>query len=355
MFDVTKTQQGLTGLVGIRQPYDPAYQKIDATNLASRSGRFLNDISNFKVKYFIDTQDYKDISDPDLNSLIREVQDSSISMVCSAVFGDESYIDRNVIYSYAANRTTLETGMVNGFVGYKIVPSLTKNVAFKITDVRLEFSGTGNLTLLMFSSSENAPIFSKVVAISSTSQVEALDWVIDNTTTGYKGEYYFGYIYDGTLIPFKRDYEFSNIQNNISELSIQKEQVVGADGVAIFDLSTAVGLSGNTGLNPDITVYDDFTDLILQNEHLFGHAVQLQWAILIMQGYVNSSRSNRNERMSHESMLVLQTLEGSASDARVPVVGLRKLLGVELSSIRKAFQELRDGYFGGRIQTITLG
>jgi hypothetical protein len=354
MFDVTKTQQGLTGLVGIRQPYDPAYQKIDATNLASRSGRFLNDISNFKVNYFIDTQDYADISDADLNSLLREVQDSSISMVCSEVFGDESYIDRNVIYSHAANRVAVETSIVNGFVGFKITPSMTKNVAFKITNVRLEFSGTGNLTLLMFSSSENAPIFSKVVSITGTSQVEALGWTVDNTTTGYKGDYYFGYIYDGTLIPFKRDYEFSNIENNISELSIEKEQVVGANGAAIFDLSQAIGLSENTGLNPDITVYDDFTDLIIQNEHLFGHAVQLQWAILIMQGYVNSSRSNRNDRMSHESMLVLQSLEGSARDAKVPVVGLRKLLGAELQSIRKSIQELRDGYFGGRIQSITL-
>ena len=207
----------------------------------------------------------------------------------------------------------------------------------------------------MFSSSENAPIFSKVVSITGTSQVEALDWAVDNTTMGYKGEYYFGYIYDGTLTPFKRDYEFSNIENDISELCIEKEQVVGATGSTIFDLSQAVGLSENTGLNPDITVYEDFTDLILQNDHLFGHAIQLQWAILIMQGYVNSSRSNRNERMSHESMLVLQTLEGSARDARVPVVGLRKLLGAELTSIRKAVLELRQGYFGGRIQTITLG
>lgn len=354
MFDVTKTQQGLTGLVGIRQPYDPAYQKIDATNQASRSGRFLDDISNFKVKYFIDTQDYQAISDADLNGLLREIQDSSISMVCSEVFGDESYIDRNVIYSYAANRVAPETTIVNGFVGFKITPTMTKNIAFKITDVRLEFSGTGNLTLQLFSSSDNSPIFSKVVAITSTSQVETLDWVVDNTT-GYKGEYYFGYVYDGSLIPFKRDYEFSNVENIISELSIQKEQVVGFTGSTIFDLSTAVGFSENTGLNPDITVYDDFTDLILQNEHLFGHAIQLQWAIVVMQRYVNSSRSNRNERMSHESMLVLQTLEGSATDAKVPVVGLRKLLGVELSSIRKSIQELRDGYFGGRIQTITLG
>ena len=355
MFDVTKTQQGLTGLVGIRQPYDPAYQKIDATNQASRSGMYLDDVSNFKVKYFIDTQDYQAISDADLNSLLREGQDSAISMVCNEVFSDESYIDRNVIYSYAANRVATETTMVNGFTGFKITPTITKNVAFKITDVRLEFSGTGNLTLLMFSSSEDLPIFSKVVAIATTSQVETLDWVVDNTTTGYKGEYYFGYIYDGTLIPFKRDYEFSNVENHISELSIEKEQVVGATGVSIFDLSKAVGLSENTGLNPDITVYDDYTDLVLQNEHLFGHAVQLQWAILIMQRYVNSSRSNRNERMGHEAMLLLQTLEGSARDAKVPVVGLRKLLGTELSSLRKAIKGLQDGYFGGRLSTITLG
>jgi hypothetical protein len=352
MFDVTKTQQGLTGLVGIRQPLDPAYQFIDATNLASRSSRYLDDLPSFKVKYFKETQDYVEASDVELNGLLIDTQNASITSVVQSVFGDESYIDRNVLYSYATNRVTPESTMVNGFVGFKITPSRTKNIAFKITDVRLEFSGTGNLKLLLFSTSENAPVFTQDVTISSTSQVETLDWVINNTSTGYKGEYYFGYIYDGTLIPFERDYEFSNIVNDLAELDIEKERVTGATDVAIFDLSQTEGLSENTGLNPDITVYDDFTDLVLQNDFLFARAIQLQWGINIMQRYVSTSRSNKNERMVKN---VLAALGGTNDSSDIKVEGLNTLLNNELSRIRKVIKDLKEGYFGGRVQTITLG
>jgi hypothetical protein len=352
MFDVTTTQQGLTGLVGIRQPLDPAFQFIDATNQASRSRRFLDDLPSFKARYFKETQDYVGASDAELNGLLVDTQDASITSVVQSVFGDDSYIDRNVLYSYATTRVTPESTMVNGFVGFKIIPSRTKNIAFKITDVRLEFSGTGTLKLLLFSSSENAPVFTKDVTISSTSQIETLDWVINNTSTGYKGEYYFGYIYDGTLTPFERDYEFSNIVNDLAELDIQKERVTGATDVSIFDLSQTEGLSENTGLNPDITVYDDFTDLVLQNDFLFARAIQLQWGINIMQRYVSTSRSNKDERMVKN---VLAALGGTNDGSDIKVEGLNSLLIKEVTRIRKVIEDLKAGYFGGRVQTITLG
>ena len=91
MFDVTKIQTGLEGLVGIRQPLNPEFAILDAANIASRSGRYLDDIANYKTEYAIDTMDYKDATDSQVNDTFREIQSSATSSVCQQVFGDLSY------------------------------------------------------------------------------------------------------------------------------------------------------------------------------------------------------------------------------------------------------------------------
>lgn len=354
MFDVTKIQDGLEGLVGVRQPSNPAYATVDANNLLSSSGRYLDDLPNFKWQYFTDTQDYASISDADLNDLFRQIKRAAIVSVCQSVFGDDNYIDRSPLYSYAMNRITPESTLTNGFIGFKIEPSMTKSIAFKISRVRLEFSGTGTIKLILFNSNLDTPLFTKDVTITQNSQVETLDWVVNNSDLDYKGEYYFGYIYDGTLIPYKRDYERSNIINDLKELCIEKVYVTGANDANIFDLSDVYGLSENTGLNPDITVYNDYTDQILQNANLFAHAIQIQTAINIMNRYVYSSRSNRNERLSKDVIMILQAIEGTPTDAPVNVTGLKQVLGKEIIELRKVLIDLKFGYFGGKIQTGTL-
>lgn len=354
MFNVTKVQDGLTGLVGIRQPLNPEYAILDATNTNSDSGLYLDGVSHFKTEFVIDNIDYKDATDADKNTFITNMQKTSIANVMYSVFGQESYIDRNFVYSRATTRQTQETGILNGFVGFKITPSRTKNIGFEITRVRLEFNGTGTVKLLLFNSNVNAPIKTKDVTISSNDHVETLNWVIDSTDNDYKGEYYFGYIYDGSLIPFKRDYQDANYQNNIAELGIERVYVKDATDASIFDLDQVFGLSQNTGLNPDITVTKDYTDMILQNKRIFARAIQLSWAMDAMRGYISSVRSNRNERLSKE--VIAQTLvaiEGSTINNPLKVTGLTEYLGNEITELRKTVEQLKRGYFVEGIGVIT--
>ena len=60
-----------------------------------------------------------------------------------------------------------------------------------------------------------------------------------------------------------------------------------------------------TGLNPDFTVYEDFTDLITQNERLFARAINLDLQIKCMEMYLASLRSNLNERESKKQVQLL--------------------------------------------------
>ena len=106
------------------------------------------------------------------------------------------------------------------------------------------------------------------------------------------------------------------------------------------------------GLNPDITVFDDYTDLIVQNKALFAKAIQIQGQIEVISSYLASINSSAVQRISeaHASKLVVE-LEGIDSD--VKVVGLRKKLFGEIGRIRKEIKRLKEGYLSYGFQVNT--
>ncbi len=354
MFDKTKVEDDLVGIVGVRNPNDPDYSIIDVANQASTSGYFVTDISLVKVQYFKDSQDYEGITDSDFNDLLRTTQKSAITSVCNHVFAKEDFRDRNVLYKNANNNVDPET-LTDGFVGWRINVTREKNVAFEITRVILDFQGNtpNNITLQLYNTGNPSPIQSKVIAISTQHQEETLNWVVDNSGNTYKGDYYLGYVKDATTpIPFKREYNDSNVLSNIGGLNIYPIEVVGHSGATLFDLDDEEGLAENIGVNPDILIYDDYTDFIKQNKRLFARAIQLQMAILMINESFSSLRVNKNNRIADAK--VVQVIDGvETDDGKLKIVGLRPQLFSEIIMIQKELEKLRFNYFGGRIMVAT--
>jgi hypothetical protein len=354
MFDKTKVETAYLGIVGINNPSNPEYAIIDTANQSSTSGYMVNDISLAKIEFFKDSQDYEGISDVNFNDLLRTIQKSSITSVCNQVFNTEDFRDRNVLYKHATNNINPET-LIDGFVGYEIKVTREKNVAFEITRVILDFQGNypNDITLQLYNTGDPNPIESKVITISEQHQEVVLNWVVDNSGDTYKGNYYLGYIKSAsTPIPFKRNYNNANILSIVDGLRINPVKVVGHTGSILFDLDNTEGLSENIGVNPDITVYDDYTDFIKQNRSLFGRAIQLEMAIRMIQESFSSLRVNRNNRISDEK--VVQVIDGvEAENGKLKILGLRPRLFSEITMIKKEVEKLRLGYFGGRIKVVT--
>ena len=105
MINATKISTSLLGIVGFRQPYNPIYAIVDAPNLLSSSGYFVNDNHYAKVEFIKDNQDYQEISDANFNELLRNMQKASISNICNQVFSDFDFIDRNLLFKNASNKT----------------------------------------------------------------------------------------------------------------------------------------------------------------------------------------------------------------------------------------------------------
>ena len=356
MFDVSKIKDSLSGLVGYIQPFNPEYAIVDANNQLSESGYYVNSNPLAKIEYIKDCQDYKDISDVDFNTVLSDIIKNSAVNVINQVFNKPSYIDRQIMYKYALNKIGTDV-LPNGFIGYRLEIDDTKSVSFKITRVLLDFEGTGTIKLLLFNSSKLDPIRSQEVVINSDHQEIVLDWVLNDTDTIYKGDYFIGYVKDDTTTvnPYKRDYENSEIMSYVTHLNIEKIGVTGHSTEKLFDISKTYYLNESTGLNLDITVYDDFTDLIIQNRFLFARAIHLSATINCLQIYISSLRSNRNEKLSASVYnKVLVEIEGTKSyDNVISVKGLRSQMLTEISTIKSEIQKITDGYYGNGLIVIT--
>lgn len=352
MFNRTKITNSLFGLVGIESPANPKYDVIDSANQESRSGRLVTNNPYVKVEYLLSNLDYKDSDDTQTNEFLSSLQKKAISDVVDRVLMEPDYIDRQVLYQYPNNKNEVEVLPASSFVGYRITKSNEKNVAFEIPRIFLEFEGTGDIELLLFNTAVKEPIKQKTITITSSQQVEPLGWRLDDTDNFFQGEYYIGYLTDGlTVQPIKRDYQKANIKSCITHLSFSNMYVTGVTSNELFDLSKEQGASESFGLNPDVTVFNDYTNLIMQHEAIFAPAIELQFVINCIETYIASDRSNREERLSTDrvNFLVAQ-IEG------VPdrIIGYKPTLSKTITSLSKQIKRLKDGMFSYGFELNTL-
>lgn len=353
MFNPTQISTALSGLIGFRQPFNPQYAILDADNISSKSGLFVTDNEFCKVEYLKDSQDFVDISDANFNLYLKNKQKESIISVCNSVFNETSFRERNLFYKRATNRVNIETLPI-GFVGYRIIPTIENNLAILVKRVICEFQGTGSFTLMCFNTAKKDPLFTKYITITTDNQIVDLDWTLDNTVI-YGGEYYIGYINNGlTINPFKRDWNSSNIITEFCDIQVLP---IYANHLTnqLFDLTTIQGNSQNFGINLDVTTFDDYTDLICNNDLLFAKAINYDLQISCLSTYLASLRSNANERNADRTASrILAEIEGMNNEGVAKVTGLRTLLFKSIANIRKEIKSLQIGYLGDVIQNTTL-
>lgn len=356
MINVAKIQTSLIGLIGFKQPFNPDYAIVDADNLLSSSGYFVTDNPYAKIEYIKDNQDYISISDVNFNLVLNQLKLSAISNVVNQVFSEYDFIDRNLLFKNASRKTNTEALPI-GFVGYRVQVGKTKNVAFKLNRVLLDFQGTGIIKLLLWNTAKLEVLESKEIEITTDHQEVVLDWVLDNSEETYKGDYYIGYnTQDLTVFPYRRDYENGNVMSSFKYLCIEQVAVPNHDSETLFDVSTYDGLSEDTGLNFDISIFDDYTDFVINNKQLFARAIQLDCQIQCIQLYLSSLRSNLNQSMSaqlYEKIMI--ELEGTSSESLIKVKGLKNQLIGEITSIRNEIQKIKIGVKkSGQILVSTL-
>ena len=349
MVDKSTLISSLYGNVGSRQPLGSTVPTLDTANKTSRFGYYVTDNPFVKLEALLDTQDYSSINATDFNALLKQIQERSISDVVNAVFIDSDFIERKMLYDFANNK--INYNQLLGFCGKKIKISDTPNIAFEISRVICEFNGTGSLKLLLFNSGKSTPIYTKTVTITSSYQVVELDWVLNDTVVN-KGDYYIGYIASPSLKPYDRNFELSNLKNVYTHLNIQNIQVSSHTTETLFDLNQIEYTSIDCGLNLDITVYKDYTRLIIENESLFSSVICNQFACNIINYYPSTIRSNINERLSLEFLSRAMVYLNGQTEPNI--IGLTQTVGNEIKLLRQQVKRLIEQYQPNKMQIVTL-
>lgn len=327
----------LVGLVGFRNPADPDYQKVDTTNQGATSYRYFTDSPYCKIEYILECQEYIDITKKDFNTLLTNIQKKALMDVLDMIFNDGDLLERELIYPYTTNNVEQES-LVDGFVGFRIYKDA--NVAFQINRVLTNFATTGTFTMVLLHSNQNEPLFSQEVTITNTGFQEITldsEWIVDNTDN-FEGRYFLGYIKsDSTPIPYKREYHNSDLIAYFNNMFFETIYVEGHTTNTIFDLDDIDNMSLNTGLNPDISVFDDYTDTILRNKNIIAPAVQMAGQIEMINIVVSSGRTNPVERITKNMINnLLFELEGNPE---LNIYGLKTKFQNEIKRIRESFNK----------------
>lgn len=364
MFDVLKIQNEFRGMVGIRPSLDERYQFISQ---ASTSGLYLNDVELFDIKFFVDNLS-TDQSDPNVFfSGLAQLEDSANINTVNSVFTKPSYIDRQVMFknAYESNNFLPNLEEQHSY-GYEIEVSSKKNVAFTLNRVIIEARGVGEFFIVLYASGSEIALKRKSVTFPTDHNLPFsvdLNWVVNNAmeTTSpllsdvlpYKGKYFVGVqLTEGCVFtPRSRDYERGEIQSFISELCVD---TVVSEGFP-SEWSKSESYDTHNGLNFDVTVNYDYTDLAVNNKFMFAKAVQLNWAMSILRMAMNTTRSNRNQRISTELYSqILLVLNGNRNQNTQRVVGLNEMYLGEIARLQSELFKIEEGYFGNNIVMDTV-
>lgn len=346
MFDVKVIKSELAGLVGFKQPANPKHAIIDLDNQKSLSGLYMTDNAYVKIEYLIANVDYNRMTAEQFNDVLKNLRETSAVNICSQVFLGDDFIDGNLIYVNTLNKVTEHT-LPEGFVGYAIRISDEKTTGLRINKAIFEMTEAGTLDLLVFNSNRRAPIFSKTIEYGEFYHVESIDLALNNVGF-YKGTFYIGYISDGTIKSYKRDFNDSNTISSFKNIEVRTASVANHTAPVIFDLNDVREANEYCGLNLDITVVDDYTEFIITNRVLFSRAMYLDCIIACLAIYASSLRSNGDERNAEELYgRIMLEIEGTRPDDNVITIrGLRPQMIYEISQIKEQIDKLRGGFFG---------
>lgn len=338
MINKNEIRTELFGVVGFRQPYDPTYDILEAELLESSSGNVFEQFTGYvTVQNIKETQDYKDITDENFNLWLTDFEKDSISKGIGKCFTGDDLIENALLYDSGPRKSSDELLDNDGdFVGYEITVSKRKDIAVFVNKLIAEFEGTGDVKLLLFNDNFVEPLETQTITIADKSSTEAVvDWMLPYANSVQGGTYYIGYLTDSLSVQaYNRNYDGSNDQHCYNAMHIQAIKVTGWNSETLFDIADIEYVSETFGLNFDISSYEDYTSIAVNNKNLFTDVIGYQFAADSLGLMYTSTRKNGVERLQKGNILL--ELNGNYTDAELPMIeGVNSKLTKAIDSVKK--------------------
>ena len=212
------------------------------------------------------------------------------------------------------------------FVGLKVTPGKFNGIRVDLNYIGLQFTqNQTDLTIYVFHSSQIDPVYTQ--SVSTTKTEKSFEWIaltdtklyysnIDQTTIGNQvdagGSYYIGYFEDDiTGQAIDKQFDFTkvpcmdcnkdvynryayNIYNKFAKVEPCYVEAADLNGALMWDIEdTNYPQVGNFGLNLNISVMCDITDIIISEKLMFTQLVMKQMAVYVARQIMYSNRVNR--------------------------------------------------------------
>lgn len=328
---------GLTGLVGFRNPTLSGYAIVDAGNQASSSGLYFQDgYKLVTIKNIKDTQEDVSISDENFNVYLENLVKSAIVEIGHKITREKSKVlETKTLYPYEQDFEGTHDPGTGGFVGIKIRPSVNDRLLLKVNAISAAFDSAITLPIYLINSETGEAIYDQEITTAEATQVrQNVDWYISLNRSGLMGgSYYLGY-YTSDLSgakPYKRNYELASAYTPSNNFYFEFRKN-GLSGTRIVPDSYDA-IEQPWGLNLNYSVYTDWTQKLIDNKYLLARALQLQVAEKVVEQILTSTRSNMQERLGKD----IREIANFALEGNSTTWGLRRKLEKEINDLRRSF------------------
>lgn len=337
MFQISEIKDQATGLVGWRQPTESGSPTLDADNIASRSGLIYQEGSGLvRVENIYNTVEDPNLNDANFNTRLKDITGNAFIELLNKIFTQDDYVQNDILFR---NQNSWDESITlnTGFVGYEFEIENCRNISMIIDRIAVEFDGDQDVKILIFNDQKRTPVYNTTISgLQDTSVWKDISQVLSNYSSS-SNVWYIGYLTSGlSKSPYNRNYDRSNCQTQITGANINPIFVDGWDTETMFNPRDVQYQSETYGLNFEISMYKDFTSLIKTNENRFSKGLQLQVAINVLDMIANTTRSNRNERLSKANAVF--EINGNRTNKEYPEhTGLNARLAKEVMKLRTTY------------------
>lgn len=269
----------------------------------------------------------------------------------------------------------------SNFVGFELVPIRANGVTTKIEKIGLQFTGTQDVTLYLYHSSRTQPIKTQTFTRTRDGGMQwfdVTDFLLPYSSSEIDsgGSWYL--VYDQTAVStgraISKDKDWSKkpcgtcdrdevsshrIWSKYLEVhpfKIASDQVVGG---AIWDVANNLyTYETNYGLNLQLTIECDITDIIIQQKKTFQNIIGLQVAIDMLREFAYNpsykiGRKQQNPGM--DKMSILYELDGDSQSYKKSGLGYQfseamKAVSIDIKNMSRVCTPCKNG--GVRFKTV---
>lgn len=346
-FNLDRLMPAMATRLGWLQTSTAGIPALSVVNMQSASGRYYNDFhESCTLKNIYDLQEDSTQNNADeFNAVLQNYNRKVLLRTVNAIFNKPPLIEHKLCYNRNYNLLPVAIPNNGKFVGYRVVVA-PGNYAVVFNAISLFFNGVGTFNIYLFDDLVKAPLRTKSVTTEATSQTKVqLNWTVNYNAGTNGGVFFIGY--------FQNDTNTAGIQALDEQLTLWNKSIVfggtpfeaNSIGETDFDRRNPNVNFYSYGLNLEISSYRDYTQVLIENAHLFDEPRGLTMGITVIEAMKNSTRTNTTQV---QMQAILQRFEydlnGSIPDGQGSpyVAGLRKQLQRALESINSVFVKKQE-------------